>query len=227
MRNNVGETPLHSAVNVKNVADVELLLKYNADANVQNPAGNTPLHISSRCGFSNISQLLIDSGSNKNLKNRDGKTPLDFEPFSHFSYYPPYSPDRGDSEEAKGNEAYAYASHFRRKMFFESEDKVDRCRNQPTQSTLSSPRLGKLRSGSSLKNRPELSSARRKRQMDYVLSPTLYGDLEEDKRYIGYASYKSFRHKIVAESEHEDDALIEPETVSSPIVGKGNEQSST
>ena len=63
--------------------------------------------------------------------------------------------------------------------------------------------------------------------MVYISSPALYGDLEEDKRNTGYASQKSFRHKTVAESEHEDDALINPETVSSPIVGKGKEQSST
>ena len=61
--------------------------------------------------------------------------------------------------------------------------------------------------------------------MGYVSSPTLYGDLEEDKRNTG--SQKSFRHKIVFESEYEDDALVKPETVSSPIVDKGKEQSST
>ena len=39
---------------------------------------------------------------------------------------------------------------------------------------------------------------------------------------------KSFRHKIViVESEYEDDALVKPETVSSPIVDKGKDQSST
>ena len=96
--------------------------------------------------------------------------------------------------------------------------------NQPI---LPSLLVDKLRSGSPLKNRPELSSARRKRQMVHVSSPTLYGDLEEDKRDTGYASQKSFRHKIVVESEDEDDALINPETVSSAITSKGNEQSST
>ena len=54
--------------------------------------------------------------------------------------------------------------------------------------------------------------------MGYVSSPTLYGDLEEDQRNTG--SQKSFRHKIVFESEYEDDALVKPETVSSPIVAK-------
>ena len=62
--------------------------------------------------------------------------------------------------------------------------------------------------------------------MGHVSSATLYGDLEEDKRDTGYASQKSFRHKIVVESEYEDDALVKPETVSSPIVDKGKEQSS-
>ena len=63
--------------------------------------------------------------------------------------------------------------------------------------------------------------------MGHVSSPTVYGDLEEDKRDTRYASQKSFRHKIVVESEYEDDALVKPETASSPIVDKGKEQSST
>ena len=53
---------LHSAVRGKNVVDVKLLLKNNADANLQGIWGNAPLRISTREGFSNISQLLIDSG---------------------------------------------------------------------------------------------------------------------------------------------------------------------
>ena len=40
--------------------------------------------------------------------------------------------------------------------------------------------------------------------MGYVSSPTLHGDLEEDKQDTGYASHKSFRRKIVVESEDED-----------------------
>ena len=224
VKNNFGVTPVHFAVRVKNVADVECFLKNNADANLQNPWGNTPLHISSCHGFSNISQLSIDSGGNKSLKNREGKKPLDLKPFSYFSHYPPFP---GDSEEAKGNEGYAYASQkgFRHKHFFESEHKGDLWMNQPI---LPSLLVDKLRSGSPLKNRSELSWARKKRQIGHVSFPTLYGDLEEDKRDTGYASQKSFRHKlIVVESEDEDDALINPETVSSAITGKGNEQSST
>ena len=172
--------------------------------------------------------MLIDSGCNKNLKNRDGKTPLDFELFSHFSHYPPYV---GDSKEAKGNEGHAYAPqkvfrfYGRGLRLCGSVPKGDPWMNQPTQSTLSSPLPGKLRSGSPLKNRPELSSARRKRQMGYVSSPFLYGNLEADKRDTGYASQESFRHKIVVASEYEDDALVKSETVSSPIVDKGKEQS--
>ena len=96
----MGETPLHFAVRGKNVADVGLLLKNNADANIQDIQRITPLHISLDHGFSNISQLLIDSGCNRKLKNVKGKTPLDLEPFL---LYP------GVSEEAKGNEEYAYA----------------------------------------------------------------------------------------------------------------------
>ncbi|XP_015754289.1 PREDICTED: alpha-latrocrustotoxin-Lt1a-like isoform X4 [Acropora digitifera] len=210
MRNIGGETPLHSSVRGENAAEVKLLLKNNADANIQDNQGDTPLHTSSRRGFSSISQLLIDSGCNKNLKNRKGKTPLDLKSSPYPSYSPgsyppcpPYSPDRGDSKEAKANEEHTYApwKGFRRKSFFESEHKGYPLVRQPTLPTLSSPLLGKPRSGLLLKNRPELSSALRKRRMDYVLSPTLYGDLEED---TGYASQRVLPHKIVFGSEDED-----------------------
>ena len=55
MRNNFGETPLHSAVYPKNVAEVMLLLRNNADANIQDIYGNTPLHISTRERLCDIS----------------------------------------------------------------------------------------------------------------------------------------------------------------------------
>jgi len=163
--NDDGETPLHSAVDGNNVADVKLLLKKNAEVNIQNSFGNTPLHISTLEGLCDISQLFIDSGCNKNLTNREGKTPLDLEPFPYFSPYPLY---RGDSEEAKGNEGYAYASQkgFRLKSFFESEDSGNAWMNQPTRSTLSSPIVSKLKepksvegSGILLEERQELLSS--------------------------------------------------------------------
>ena len=134
-----------------------------------------------------------------------------------------------DLEEDKGNKGYASQKGFRHKSFVESEGKGDAWMNKPTRSTLSSPLLGKLRSGLLLKKRSESSSAVKKRLIARDSLPSLYGDLEEDKGNKGYESQKSFRHQIVIESEDEDedDALINPETVSSPIVGKGKEQSST
>jgi len=64
--------------------------------------------------------------------------------------------------------------------------------------------------------------------MGYYSSPPLYDDLEEDKRNTGYASQESFRHKIIFKSEDKDGTLINPVSpVSSAIVGKGNDQSST
>ncbi|XP_067020794.1 uncharacterized protein [Acropora muricata] len=188
VRNNGGETPLHSRVGDGNVAEVKFLLKNNADANIQDNQGNTPLHTSLRRGFSNISQLLIDSGCNKNLKNWEGKTPLDLKPFPYFRPYP------GDSEEAKGSEGYAYASQkrFRHKRFFESEDKGDPLVSRRTLPSPPPPLLFSPRSGSLSKNRPEESSALRKRRVGGV------------KRKM----------------------KINPEAESSPVVGKGKEQSS-
>ncbi|XP_015752380.1 PREDICTED: putative ankyrin repeat protein RF_0381 [Acropora digitifera] len=187
-RNNSGETSLHSAVRGKNVAVAKLLLRNNADANIQDDKGNTPLHVSTREGLCDISQLLVDSGCNKNLKNREGKTPLDLKPFPYFRPYP------GDSEEAKGSEGYAYASQkrFRHKRFFESEDKGDPLVSRRTLPSPPPPLLFSPRSGSLSKNRPEESSALRKRRVGGV------------KRKM----------------------KINPEAESSPVVGKGKEQSS-
>ena len=97
------------------------------------------------------------------MKNWEGKTPLDLEPF--FFYFSPYLLYPGVSEEAKGNEADAYASRkgIRRKSFVES---ADPWMNQPTRSTLSSPIVSKLKeqnpieeSGILLEERQELLSS--------------------------------------------------------------------
>ncbi|KAK2561264.1 Ankyrin-1 [Acropora cervicornis] len=71
-----GETPLYSAIRGNNKADVQLLLKNNADANFQDTLRNNPLHISTGKGFSDISQLLIDAGCKVNGSNHKGETPL-------------------------------------------------------------------------------------------------------------------------------------------------------
>ena len=76
--NHKGETPLYSAIRGNNKADVQLLLKNNADANFQDTSRNTPLHISTDKGFSDISLLLIDAGCKINLENRDVSTLLVF-----------------------------------------------------------------------------------------------------------------------------------------------------
>ena len=67
------ETPLYSAIRGNNKADVQLLLKNNADANFQNPRKDTPLHVSTGEGFSDISQLLIDGGCKVNESNDEVK----------------------------------------------------------------------------------------------------------------------------------------------------------
>ena len=51
----MGETPLYSAVRAKNITDIKVLLKNNADANFQDTLENTPLHVSTGKGFSDIS----------------------------------------------------------------------------------------------------------------------------------------------------------------------------
>ena len=74
-------TPLHYAINISNNDIISLLLKYNADPNVQDIYGNTSLHYCISDGNIQSFRLLIDSlvSNNKinaNLWNIEGKTLL-------------------------------------------------------------------------------------------------------------------------------------------------------
>ena len=70
-------TPLHLAVEKNDETLVKLLLKNDADVDIQDGVGDTPLHVSAHRKIFGISQLLIESGCNINLSNFIGRTPLD------------------------------------------------------------------------------------------------------------------------------------------------------
>ena len=54
--------------------------------------------------------------------------------------------------------------------------------------------------------------------MGYDSSPTLHGDLEEDKGNKGYASQKGLRHKSLFESEDKGYSLVRQPSLPIPIM---------
>ncbi len=88
-------TPLHFACLSKCDSIVELLLKNNANANVQTLDGSTPLHFAVQKECIEIVKLLLTlDGIDAFHKNIHGKTPLDLAPDDHkeefhLLFYPP------------------------------------------------------------------------------------------------------------------------------------------
>ena len=65
-------TPLISAIVVKNIAAVRLLIEAGADVNVASDVKTTPLHYSS----GEITDLLLVNGADVSARNENGWTPL-------------------------------------------------------------------------------------------------------------------------------------------------------
>lgn len=70
-------TPLHCAVEARDVEIVRLLLTHDADPNIRKNGGYTPAHIAAQNGDVDILRLLIFYGADTELKTEEGKTPLD------------------------------------------------------------------------------------------------------------------------------------------------------
>ena len=69
-------TPLHQSV-IKGVENiVSLLLKHNADVNIQDKNGFTPLHWSVIKGVENLVRLLLEHKEDVNIQQKGGFTPL-------------------------------------------------------------------------------------------------------------------------------------------------------
>lgn len=75
--NELGVTPLHSAVAGNYEKIVEMLLDYEADPNAREQNGFTPLHIAAQNGNAQIIRLLLFNGANLALPNKNGKLPID------------------------------------------------------------------------------------------------------------------------------------------------------
>lgn len=75
-RGRVGDTPLHLAAGIGEVALVDVLLADpRTDIDLQNERGQTPLHIAAAEGHLSIAEALIAAGADVSLQTLDGLTP--------------------------------------------------------------------------------------------------------------------------------------------------------
>lgn len=76
-KNELGVSPLHSALANRLIAIAELLLDRGADIDAQQGAGWTPLHYVAAIGELRLAKRLLAAGADPTVKNANGQTPLD------------------------------------------------------------------------------------------------------------------------------------------------------
>jgi ankyrin repeat protein len=76
-RDVTGQTALHWAAYLQDIAAVRKLLRYKADVSARELAGWTPLHLGAmNCGGSMMVHILLEAGSDPNAETVHGHTPL-------------------------------------------------------------------------------------------------------------------------------------------------------
>jgi len=75
-KDELGETPLHTAAVGGYREIVSLLIEKGADVNARDVRGLTPVHAAAWMGYPEIIGLLIDHGADINARDKDGVTPL-------------------------------------------------------------------------------------------------------------------------------------------------------
>ncbi len=91
LRDDVGKTPLHKAVEEINLNAIQLLIQRNADVNAQDNRGNTPLHLVARKAASYIHsqtyfdyiKVLLDNRANPTIQNNEGAIPYQLAGFNY------------------------------------------------------------------------------------------------------------------------------------------------
>ena len=75
-RDELGNTPLHVAIDKGEVAAAHLLIRYGADVNAGDVDGTTPLHLAAGDGYGTLVAALADCGADVNSRDDDDDTPL-------------------------------------------------------------------------------------------------------------------------------------------------------
>ncbi|RME89233.1 MAG: ankyrin repeat domain-containing protein, partial [Anaerolineae bacterium] len=76
--NPLKSTPLHAAVEGKQLEAARILLDHGADPNARRADGATPLHLAAQTGQTEMIILLLYNGADLKIKDDNGKTPLDW-----------------------------------------------------------------------------------------------------------------------------------------------------
>ena len=77
LKDEVGFTPLHKAVQSRSIGMVDVLVAEGADVNAKDRSGMTPLFLTVFLPSKEIAELLIKNGADVNTKDGRGRTPLD------------------------------------------------------------------------------------------------------------------------------------------------------
>lgn len=75
--NNLGNAPLHLAVDADQPAAVDALIAAGADVNMANRTGDAPLHLAVRHGDFEAVKLLLAAGAEVDRRNTAGRSPLE------------------------------------------------------------------------------------------------------------------------------------------------------
>eukprot|EP00760_Papus_ankaliazontas_P027307 PhM_4_TR3270/c0_g1_i1/m.106516 len=78
-----GKSPLHVAVEARDIRSAQILLSWSADANLLNVDGAVPLHEAARLGDAAMVRLLLSHGSKAEVKDCYGKTPYYYAQYRH------------------------------------------------------------------------------------------------------------------------------------------------
>lgn len=79
LKNNDGDSPLHTAITTGHPAIIHELIKYGADPNIHDGwdlIGRTPLHRAILIENFKAVKMLIDAGADMDARSWDGYTPL-------------------------------------------------------------------------------------------------------------------------------------------------------
>ena len=78
-RSGIGpDMSLHYACAIGDVAQINLLLKYDADCNALDVRGHSPLYYASMYGQCEVLEILLNAGAGPNMADSHGRTPLHY-----------------------------------------------------------------------------------------------------------------------------------------------------
>jgi ankyrin repeat protein len=102
---NVGDTPLHTAIRMKaDPAIIKILLEKGSDPNKRNSSGDTPFHLATAGRLINFTDLIFAFNGDATLKNNKGESPLLMAIRSDLDFFNRFLPDNWVNKPDKDGE---------------------------------------------------------------------------------------------------------------------------